>query len=110
MINSWRYGFFLGMSPLSTSSTAPRGGGKNGIEGHSPSHFQIISELPCVVDWNLVNRWVGPCSLLLDFGLGGWLLGHFSHVWSTVGHQCCWALGLWWITGVLDLVRGGLKK
>jgi hypothetical protein len=84
MINSWRYGFFLGMSPLSASSTAPRGGGKNGIEGHSPSHFQIISELPCVVDWNLVNRWAGPCSLLLDFGLGGWLLGHFSHVWSTV--------------------------
>jgi hypothetical protein len=57
-----------------------------------------------------MNRWAGPCSLLLDFGLGGWLLGHFSHVWSTVDHQCCWALGLWWTTRVLDFVRGGLKK
>jgi hypothetical protein len=65
-----------------------------------------------LVRWTeiLMTRWAGPCSLLLGFGLGGWLLGHFSPVWSTVDHQCCWALGLWWTTRVLDLVRGGLKK
>ena len=48
------------------------------LEGHSPSHFQIISEFLYAADWNLINRWVGLSSLLLDFGLGGWLLGHFS--------------------------------
>ena len=77
MIKSWKYDFFLGISTLSASSTTPREEGKNDVEGHSPSHFQIISGSPCAVDWNLVNRWAGPCSLLLGFGLGGWLLGHF---------------------------------
>ena len=48
------------------------------LEGHSPSHFQIISEFLCAADWNLVARWAGLSSPLLDFGLGGWLLGHFS--------------------------------
>jgi hypothetical protein len=48
------------------------------LEGHSPSHFQIISEFLCAADWNLMTRWAGFSSPLLDFGLGGWLLGHFS--------------------------------
>ena len=48
------------------------------LEGHSPSHFQIISEFLCAADWNLMTKWAGLSSPLLDFGLGGWLLGHFS--------------------------------
>jgi hypothetical protein len=58
----------------------------------------------------LITRWAGPCSLPLDFWARWMAFGPFSHVWSTMDHQCCWALGLWWITGVLDLVRGGLEK
>ena len=72
------------------------GGRKNGIKGHSASHFQIISESPCAMDWNLVNRWAGLCSPLLDFGLGGWLLGHF---FSCVGPP--------WITSVVGLWASG---
>jgi hypothetical protein len=40
-----------------------------------------------------MTRWAGPCSLLLGFGLGGWFLGHSSHVWSAMDHQYCWAFG-----------------
>jgi hypothetical protein len=32
------------------------------------------------------------------------------HVLSTVGYWACWALDLWWITEVLDLVYRGPKK
>ena len=86
------------------------GGGKNGIEGHSPSHFQIISESPCAVDWNLVNRWAGLCSPLLDFGLGGWLLGHFFSCLVHRGSPVLLGFGPLVDHWVLDLVRGGLKK
>ena len=48
------------------------------LEGHSPSHFQITSGFLCAADWNLMNRWTGLYSPLLDFGLDGRLLGHFS--------------------------------
>ena len=62
------------------------------LEGHSPSHFQIISEFLCAAYWNLMNRWAGLSSLLLDFGLGGWLLGHFFLMFH-----------LPWITSVVGL-------
>ena len=78
MIKLWKCGSSLEMSPFSASSTAPREEGKMKLEGHSPSHFQIISEFLCAAGWNSMNRWAGLCYLLLDFGLGGWLLGHFS--------------------------------
>jgi hypothetical protein len=49
------------------------------LEGHSPSHFQIISEFPCAADWNLMTRWAGLSSPLLDFlGSVDGFLGHFS--------------------------------
>ena len=68
----------LEMSPFSASSIAPREEGKMMLEGHSPSHFQIISGFLCAADWNLMTRRAGLWSPLLDFRLGGWLLGHFS--------------------------------
>ena len=42
-----------------------------------PFIFKLFQDPPYTVDWNLVHRWAGPCSFLLDFGLSGWLLGHF---------------------------------
>ena len=78
MIKLWKCDSSLEMSPFNASSTVPREEGKMMLEGHSPSHFQIISEFLCAADWNLVARWAGLSSPLLDFGLGGWLLGHFS--------------------------------
>jgi hypothetical protein len=97
MIKLWKCDSSLEMSPFSASSTAPREEGKMMLEGHSPSHFQIISEFLCAADWNLMTRWAGLSFPLLDFGLGGWLLGHFP---------LCFCLP--WIAGVVGLwVPGG---
>ena len=78
MIKLWECDSSLEMSPFSASSTAPREEGKMMLEGHSPSHFQIISGFFYAADWNLMNRWAGLSSPLLDFGLDGWLLDYFS--------------------------------
>ena len=110
MIKLWKCSSSLEMSPFSASSTAPREERKMVLEGHSPSHFQIISEFLCAADWNLMNRWAGLSSLLLDFGLGGWLLGHFSSCFVYRGSPVLLGFGPWWITEVLDLVHRRLKK
>jgi hypothetical protein len=80
------------------------------LESHFPSLFQIISGFFCAADLNLMTRWAG-------FPFPFWVLGSvdgfwaiFIHVLSTVDHWCCWALGSWWITEMLDLVHRGLKK
>ena len=78
MIKLWECDPSLEMFPFSASSTAPREEGKMMLKGHSPSHFQIVSEFLCVANWNLVAKWAGLSSPLLDFRLGGWLLSHFS--------------------------------
>jgi hypothetical protein len=88
--------FLLGkVSPQRLEHRA-KGGGKNGIEGHFPSHFQIISELPCVVDWNLDEQ-VG-WALFSSFGL----LGSVDGFWAILP-----MFGLPWITSIVGLWASG---
>ena len=48
------------------------------LEGHSPSHFSNYFRIPLCGRLKFANQ-VGWAFLSsLDFGLGGWLLGHFS--------------------------------
>jgi hypothetical protein len=62
-------------------------------------------------DLNLKSEWAGLLLIDLVFGSGGWLFWAISpHVLSTVDHWCCWALGPWWTTEVLDLIHGGPRK
>jgi hypothetical protein len=110
MIKLWKCDPSLGRSPFSASSTVPRGEGKNDVECHFPSRFSNYFRIPLCGGLKFGEQ-VG-WALFSSFGLWArWMaFGPFSPVWSTVDHQCCWALGLWWTTGVLNLVRGGLKK
>jgi hypothetical protein len=55
-------------------------------------------------------RWAGFPFFFWALGLADGFLAISFHVLSTVGYWACWALDLWWITEVLDLVYRGPKK
>jgi hypothetical protein len=71
--------------------------------------FESIFE-PCLADLSLMIRWAGFPFFFWALGLADGFLAISFHVLSTVGYWACWALDLWWITEVLDLVYRGPKK
>jgi hypothetical protein len=55
-------------------------------------------------------RWAGLPFFFWALDLADGFLAISFHVLSTVDYWACWALDLWWITEVLDLVYRGPKK
>jgi hypothetical protein len=79
-------------------------------DSHFPSSFLNQFLNLALADLSLMIRWAGFPFFFWALGLADGFLAISFHVLSIVGYWACWALDLWWITEVLDLVYRGPKK
>ncbi len=109
----WKSALCLGNIPLQLLELRIKRGGKNGASrgSHFSLSFWIILNLLRLFGWHELVDGVGWVSLLWALDLvNGWKPFLFLYIFATVDQWVWWVLGLWQISGVLDLVCRGPKK